>query len=331
MMECHGSPLIVEIMQLLSSGTSDALVETALLQPAPALYALLSSQVRKTKPSKEVISSTSNRWQKVDRPLWNGPEDDAKTKFFVEFVQSQFLQLSNCPDLETAKTNLSFLCSKAARQKSNLWTEQELENIKLGSVRGTFGIQMSAFLLLTPGFVANYASIERGKNGYFKCVNSHLKGNYEDEKLTTEEAENEVFECIRSLKKQGFAVCDAWMDQNCCYYHRKYCHDDGRDGRKNDIFFFDANGRLFTPFRSKDFQSGRTDIQFFINDAWYVLSDVWVPAHELRDPNSRIRLRREVTNEKDLKRWVRELGTTGTMESMRIRLCQNEDGTPKLF
>jgi hypothetical protein len=331
MVECNGSLLVVETMLKLLDNEYNTLVESTLALPVPALYALLSREVQRAKPGKAVISSTANRWQKVDRPLWTGPHGDSKTKFFVEFVQSQLCQLNLCSDLESAKENCSFLCSNSSRKTSNIWDERELDIIKLGPVRGTFGIQISAYLLLTPGYFANYASVEGGTSGYFKCVNSHLNGNYEGEKLTTEEAEREVSECIRSLKNRGFAVNDAWMDQNCCYHHRRYGRDDGRDGRKNDIFFIDRNDKLFTPFRSKDFQCGRTDIQFFVNDKWYAMSDLWVPAHEVNNPNSRIGLRRELGNEKYLKRWVQELGSAGTMESMRLRLCRNEDGTQNLF
>jgi hypothetical protein len=131
---------------------------------------------------------------------------------------------------------------------------------RLGPVWGTFGIQLAACILLIPGHYADYAIIECGKSDYYKCVNQHFQDKYEGNNLTTNKAASEVVKCMRCLKKTGMAVSDTWIDQNLCYYNRRYFWDDGRDGRKKDVFFFRPDGKLFLPIRSKRVKGGFTVI-----------------------------------------------------------------------
>jgi hypothetical protein len=150
------------------------------------------------------------------------------------------------------------ICSHDEGKKSGTISSDMLEYIKLGSVWGTFGIQLSAYVLATPPENAHFATIQKGESGYYKCVNIHLKTKFGGNNLSSKIVACEVEECIASLMKTGFPVNPAWMDQNCCYWYRKYGGDDNsRDGRKKDIFFFDKNGRVFLPIRTRGNQAGR--------------------------------------------------------------------------
>jgi hypothetical protein len=54
----------------------------------------------------------------------------------------------------------------------------------------------------------------------------------------------EVEECIASLIKTGFPVNPTWMDQNCCYWYRKY----GRDDNRKTYFSLTRMGMFSYPY-----------------------------------------------------------------------------------
>jgi hypothetical protein len=104
----------------------------------------------------------------------------------VEFVTEQLCRLGSKHSASEGDQARRCLCSGSARKKDGRWNETELEVLKLGSVRGTFGIQLSAYLLLTHPENGNHATIEKGKSGYYKCVNLHLQNKYNEKNLSTE-------------------------------------------------------------------------------------------------------------------------------------------------
>ena len=336
MRECNGSPLLVQVMDDLISPTVQVQVLNSLSNNSPSLYVLLSQRMRKHRPHGGLIVSTACRWQNYDKPVWSSTADDAKTIFLVDFISSQFQILATNPDKIECEAACRLLSSNLERKRSKRWSDEKLEVIKMGAVRATFGIQLAAYLLLIPAKWASYATIEKGKSGFYKCVNTQLCEMYEKNNITSQEAQEEVDGCIQSLVKSGFPVTWARMDQNCCYYARKYYRKGGNDGRKKDVIFFESNGQVYLPMRSKTYKNDRYEIQFFVMNEWYNLAEWWKPGYEMNGGGSvliktRMELAKSTKERALLKPWVRNQGIDASIASMRRILCRQHDGSNSLF
>jgi hypothetical protein len=267
----------------------------------------------------------------VDHPVWRYENDTPSALIHVQFVTGQLCLLRTKPSEPDSVMARRLLCSGSARRKAKKWNEFELGVLKLGAVRGTFGIQLSAFLLLTLPEYGNHATIEKGKSGYYKCVNFHLRNKYNGKNLSTEQATNEVGECLKSLQQSGFPVTMAWMDQNCCYWSRQYGREDGLDGRKKDVFFFDTYGQLFPPIRLKVFATGDVKVQLFVADAWYNLDSYWQPGYELIGLDVTARRRIDGKRTETLLPWVKYIGREGSIHTFRREKCKLTSGVYSLF
>jgi hypothetical protein len=177
----------------------------------------------------------------------------------------------------------------------------------------------------------NHATIEKGKSGYYKCVNQHLRNKYNGKNLSTEQARCEVANCLKSLQQSGFPVTNAWMDQNCCYWSRLYGREDGVDGRKKDVFFFDNYGQLFPPIRLKVFASGVVKVQWLVVDSWYNLDSYWKPAYESIGLEGTFPRRIDEKKSATLVGWVKSIGRDGSLMTFRKNACKMDSGMYSLF
>ena len=234
---------------LLDRGAIQEEVLDSLSQDTPSLYVLLSRSMRKHRVHGGLIVSTACRWQHYDPPVWSTIADNDKTNFLINFISTHLKILGSDSDKREKEEACRLLSSNLERKGSKKWGSDELEVIKMGAVRATFGIQLAAYLLLIPAEWSSYATIEKGKSGFYNCVNTQLCEVYETKNLSSLEAKEEVDGCIHSLIESGFPVTWAWMDQNCCYYARKYFRKGGKDGRKKDVIFFESTGQVYLPMR----------------------------------------------------------------------------------
>jgi hypothetical protein len=158
-----------------------------------------------------------------------------------------------------------------------------------------------------------------------------LKNKYNGKNLTTAQAQKEVSDCLQALKRSGFPVTQAWMDQNCCYWSRKYGRDDGMDGRKKDVFFFDQNRQLFPPIRMKVFATGIVKAQLFVLDSWYNLEEYWRPSYETNDLETSVKRQIDGKGSVTTRAWVKSIGREGSLSSYRRNKCRLKDGLHNLF
>lgn len=180
------------------------------------------------------------------------------------------------------------MCFADLRTKENRWNKEDLANVVTGTVRGTFGVQLSSWLMSTQAQHATYAAMKRGKSGFYKCVNSHLQPFHGSKSLSTKEAQNEVGALVTRLRNCGFpkTVNMAWLDQNLCCWIREFGRNDGNDGRKNDVLFFSKDQlSIFLPYRHTGVQ-----LQVFIVDGWHKLTDFWAENYHKRKGSDCIKL-----------------------------------------
>jgi hypothetical protein len=216
------------------------------------------------------------------------------------------------------------LASKSYR--AEYCSDEEMLVAKLGAVRGTFGIQLSVRMLVTPSHNAGVAAIEKGNSGFYKFVNSFKQREYSGQDIKTEEAKEEVDCLLAGLRACGFKVDHAFLDQSGCFWWRIY-GTDGKDGRKMDVFFFMKDGDLpYAPMRYRVFSyktcgtrgSDRYDIEFFVFDKWYRLGDYLCPGYDLVGDRHHP-IKRQPT-------WRH-----GSLDSFRQEACRMDDGTSSLF
>ena len=189
MRECNGAPLMIQVMTSLDLYTSSDSISQMLTEPAPAFYIFLSQATRAKYDRGTVnVSSQTPRWQNLDPPLWRTNIDTPAVLTYVLFVTQQLCIIGTHKKEDDRANARQLLCSNTARKREGQWNEWELEVLKLGAVRGTFGIQLSAYVLVTPPENSNHATIEKGKSGYYKCVNLHLKNKCSGKNLSTGQA-----------------------------------------------------------------------------------------------------------------------------------------------
>jgi hypothetical protein len=145
--------------------------------------------------------------------------------------------------MQMDKDSDNLMCFTELRKKENRWRPEDLSCVVTGTVRGTFGVQLSSWLMSTAAEHATYAAMKRGKSGFYKCVNSHMRPFHEGVNLSTEDAQSKVIELVARLSSCGFSksVNTSWVDQNFCCWIHQLGRNDGKDGRKNDVIFFSRN------------------------------------------------------------------------------------------
>jgi hypothetical protein len=192
-----------------------------------------------------------------------------------------------------------FVC-REARLASGFWTPTEAKEIKYAAVRGTFAIQLGAFMMIIDPKHAGFAEVSKGKSGFYKCVNEHKRESYGgDNNLSTKETQGEVKEVLRSLQSKG-RVCKAWLDQNGCRGWRSR-----NSSLKNDLIFWDkGNGRLFLQFRYRELSKGRWKIQLYYRDGWCNYSNYWVLYHHADSPTDRVKLQKQMRQKSKLSPWL---------------------------
>ena len=121
------------------------------------------------------------------------------------------------------------------------------------------------------------------------------------------------------------------MDQNCCYWSRKYGREDGTDGRKKDVFFFDQHMQLFPPIRMKVFATGAVKAQIFVLDCWYTLDEYSRPSYQASDLESSVKRHIDDKRSATISAWVRSIGREGSLMSFRREKCRVKEGLYKLF
>jgi hypothetical protein len=136
---------------------------------------------------------------------------------------------------------------------------------------------------------------------------------------------------LHALKKSGLPVTQAWLDQNCCYWSRKYGRKDGLDGRKKDVYFWDSHGQLFPPMRTKSFATGVVKAQIFMADSWYNLDEYWQPAYESIGLDATVWRRIDEKRSSTTQAWSKSIGRDGSICSYRRKLCKGKDETYTLF
>ena len=140
-------------------------------------------------------------------------------------------------------------CKPPTYNGPSFCSHEELGIIKLGVVRGTFGLQLSAWMLVTSCHNAGKASIERGGSGFYKFINTFKSREYSGKELKTEEAREEVQRLLSGLTESGFKVDEAYLDQNGCHWWRHF-GTKRKDNHKMDVFFFEeGSGLLYAPMR----------------------------------------------------------------------------------
>jgi hypothetical protein len=291
-------------------------VAKALAEPSPALFELFEMEYQLRRPSLP-ISSSSPRWQHICRPVYTGPDDRWKAIIHVDFVKFCYDEINEADrtsgrdGLQKLVNTYRLFVSRESRSIHGKWDSEELKVIKYGAVRGTFAIQLGAFLLLIGAKHAGFADVTKGKSGFYKCLNEHKNGSYDHRELTTAEAQTEVDEVLRSLRSKGLKVCRAWLDQNGCRWWREQ-----NDSLKNDLIFWDKeSGSLFLQFRYKQLSKGEWQIQVYYLHAWQNYKDYWVPYYEVGSAKEKVKLRRESPNRAKLKEWVLELGSRALHDS----------------
>jgi hypothetical protein len=311
MREINGSPLICGILQRLVEPASRSRTEAALASADVCDFYILLSTVmfEMTGCQFTVNCSKRNRWQNVDKPLWDGTaEGRRQTLICLAFTKCQFSSMHD-QNTQGNEHDREMLTSKRHWEKH--CSPVELKVAKLGAARGTFGIQLSAWMLIsTPSSNAGFASMEKGGSGFHKFVNCFKQREHSGCDLTSAEAQDEVGRLLVGLRSSGFKVDNAFLDHSGCLWWRLN-GTEGEDNRKMDILLFEKRGgRLHAPMGHRVFSSSdRCEIQFFVHDKWCMLRNYLCPGFELSGGNRSTPIRRQQT-------W-----THGPTESFRDKEC----------
>jgi hypothetical protein len=327
MREINGAPLICGILQRLLVPGNKSRMEKALADVDESEFYILLCTIMFEITGCElggVNCSKRNRWQNLDKSLWDGTAlGRQQILSYLGFVKRQFATLRGETDCDEQHAR-DMLTSKSHRV--NYCSEEELSVLKLGAVRGTFGIQLSAWMLVTPSHNAGMASIEKGGSGFYKFVNSFKQREYSGRDLKTEEAKDEERRLLAGLRASGFKVDHAFLDQSCCFWWRKF-GTEGKDKRKMDVFFFENESELlYAPMRYRVFSykaigpggQERYEIEFFVFDKWYRLRDYLCPGFCVLGDRQRA-IRQQPA-------W-----SHGPLHCFREGACLFEDGTSSLF
>jgi hypothetical protein len=135
----------------------------------------------------------------------------------MTFVSGCFktINLSNTEDEIQAAINL---LGSATLKRDSGYLLEDRSILQYGPVRTTFTIQLASFFGVISPKHGSYSEIEKGKSGYYRCVNQHLEGST-GHPLTTSEASAAVDQVLFDLLATGQHVDKAVVDQVCCHWH----------------------------------------------------------------------------------------------------------------
>jgi hypothetical protein len=106
---------------------NEKLTATMLAASSPAFYIFLSQEMQRVYGQEQgLICSDAPRWQNVDTPFWQQPEDNLKIGAYVDFVTKQLWTIGT--------SEVPMICSHDEGKKSGTISSDMLEYIKLGSV-----------------------------------------------------------------------------------------------------------------------------------------------------------------------------------------------------
>jgi hypothetical protein len=308
MREINGVTLIVGVMEeLRQTCWKKEVGESLSSSKRGALYQLLSKATSKLKDGKTNVSSMNNRWQLADPMLFRGlPGDSDTVDLFVQFVEEQF-NILRAGERGACEEVRQLLTKKKMRDLYLGGNDRMKKAVQLGAVRGTFGLHLASYLGAIPADNASFAAIEEGSSGYYKCVNHLLKDGLKVDRLTTDQATEQVDRILNGMVKHGLKVDHAWLDQNCCCWWRRF-GTEGTDRRKKDVLFREIGGgsRLFLPMRHRTKKRGHS-IEFFVSNKWFDLTDYLSEMGVAREMNRALRRN---------KKW-----TGGSIREFRDKMC----------
>lgn len=258
--ECNGQTLIIGLMEQELNKGRRVETETILRDlRVEALYEWLSLQVIGNRGHSGVISCKDFRYQKIDRMLFDvdtkGLDKSRKDcGLFICFLTSQFELLNG--NQQSQQEALQMLTSAEYRKQK--LGKRVTENIQLGCVRLSVGIQLAACLMLIPLPYATWAMLTKGSSGFYKAV-EYLAGESTGDSLSTSEANAIANKTISVLRRHSVYATMSWLDQCCCLFHRWQITEDDR--RKKDLILWSNDGALYTPIRVKE-GTKKTWIQF---------------------------------------------------------------------
>ena len=246
-------------------------------------------------------SVNHRRWQPRDRLTYLEEGDEHRVDFLIDYVGGAFVEVQNAMDDEDCGSVLLRLCEKEERNKLGLNSFQR-SILTYGPIKGNFTIQLAArFGIIHPKW-ESFSRMVKGKNGFYKCVNHHLRGKYARD-LSTVEAEEEVAAVMKSLLQMRHTVDTGVLDQVGCRWYRQYTNQ-----LKNDIFFWDGhNDQLMNFYRRKLTKKGY-QIQIFHGERWRNLSEYVTPFYSLVNLSSATQeYAHEGRSKKLFARWIKDL------------------------
>jgi hypothetical protein len=216
-----------------------------------SVYEWLSLLFIEKRGTSGVISCNDNRYQKVDRMLY---DSERKTKakcrkdcgLFVTFFLDQLMKLN---DTEREQEGLAMLVSSTFRNER--LTKEVRATVQLGCVRVTFGLQLSAGLLLTPDTYATWAIVAKSKSGFYRAI-EFLCGDGTKSSLSTQQVTDIANNTVAILRRNGVYATMSWLDQGCCLFYRWHLANDQVDKRKHEYIMCGHDRAPYIPFRVKE-------------------------------------------------------------------------------
>jgi hypothetical protein len=279
--ETNGPMLIYQVIteliahrnQMLGTETRRALADK---EHPSAFFIFISKRYLGKRPEGCKYPSVSHhRWQPGNGIVYLKEGDECKVAFLLRFLEDIFCAVLDAAKPEDANQQLLFLVCRKAREQFGYNAEQR-SILEYGPIRGTYTIQLAARFGVIPTQWESFAQIEKGKSGFYRCVNSHLEATY-GHPLSTSQAQGEVKELLARLKQHRHPVDMAVLDQVGCRWHRV-----SSSNLKKDVYFWDLhNGDLMNFYRRKLTKNGHK-IQLFWKESWRNLDDYNPPFYSYK-------------------------------------------------
>ena len=145
--EINGSPLVCGVIQRILLPSNKNRAEQALTNMDESKFYILLCTLMMDITGCEfrsVNSSKRNRWQNLDKSLWNGTAlGRQQIVTYLCFVKLQFVTLQGETNHNEQRPQKMFTVNT---QRAKFCSKEELGVIKLGLVQGTFGLQLSAWM-----------------------------------------------------------------------------------------------------------------------------------------------------------------------------------------
>lgn len=303
--QINGSMLIYQVISELISwkGTPREKKITKILAAKgnTALFVLLSKLLIERKNS-VYPSSTHPRWQPGGRFIYVTEGDEWRVELLMNFVTGCLASINASVTALEVEEAMKTLGSTVLKQALG-YTAEQIGFLQYGPVHTTFTIQVASFFGVIGPEHGSYSEIEKGKSGYYRCVNSH----HEDSAghpLSTSEAREAVDEVISTLLSTGHLVDKSITDQVCCHWNRAQTNR-----LKNDVYFWDLHsGKLMDFYRRKSYKNGNAyRIEIFYKNHWRSLSDYAPPFYQLDNTSSSTKYNFNTGHSKNVAKWVRDL------------------------